>query len=146
MSSHRPPGRPNIPTRPVSRTLGAHYLKKASEHLANAQSALADGEWNTAVLLSVHAGISAGDAVCVSRFGIRCASPTHMDQVRLIRKSFSQDEAAEKAASQLAALIDRKNAVEYEARLCRSDDAERATRQAERVVAWAQRICEARQA
>ncbi len=44
------------------------------------------------------------------------------------------------ACKQLAALIDRKNIVEYEARLCTRDDAEIATKQAERIVNWAREV------
>jgi hypothetical protein len=88
-------------------------------------------------VLSVHAGISAADAVCVGRFGVRSASKTHADQARLLHQLLPDDEAARRASSQLAALIDRKNTVEYEARVCAERDAETATKQAERLVEWA---------
>jgi len=63
-----------------------------------------------------------------------------MDQVRLIRQLFPGDDEAKKASSHLAALLDRKNTVEYEGRLCRVHDAEAAIKHAERLVAWARRI------
>ncbi len=45
-------------------------------------------------------------------------------------------------ATQLEALIDRKNTVEYEARRCRAEDAEVSTKQAQRVVEWARSLAE----
>lgn len=92
------------------------------------------------MLLSVHAAISAGDAACVTCAGVRSVSQTHMDQVRLLRQLFPGDEDAKKASDQLAALLDRKNTVEYQARLCRAQDAQVAVKHAERVVKWARRI------
>jgi hypothetical protein len=63
--------------------------------------------------------------------------PTHADQPRLDRQLLPDDEDAGRAATQLAALIDRKNTVEYEARRHRPEDAEARTKQAQRVMEWA---------
>ena len=127
----------NVAVRRVQPVQGANYLNKAGQHIALALQALAQGRWDSAVLLSVHAGISAADAVCVGTFGLRSASKVHSDQVRLVRQLLPNDESAKRASTQLAALIDRKNTVEYEARTCSQQDAEIATRHAERVVSWA---------
>ena len=75
----------------------------------------------------------------VSHAGLRSNSPTHMDQVRLLRLMFAGS-GAEQAARQLAAILDRKHTVEYEARLCTAGDAETALKHAERILAWAQTI------
>lgn len=126
-----------IAVREVQPVQGTSYLNKAEQHLALALQALAQGRWDSAVLLSVHAGMSAADAVCVGRFGVRSASKTHSDQVKLVRQLLPGDDSARRASAQLAALIDRKNTVEYEARICTQKDAEIATRHAERLVGWA---------
>ncbi len=123
--------------RKVQPVHAVNYLRKAEQHQALALKTLADGRWDSAVLLSVHAAISAGDAVCVGKFGLRSISQTHTDQVKLLRELFPDDGVTLQACKQLAALIDRKNTVEYEARLCTQNDAEVATKQAERVVNWA---------
>jgi HEPN domain-containing protein len=129
-----------IAVREVQLVQGTSYLNKAEQHLALALQALAQGRRDSAVLLSVHTGISAADAVCVGRFGVRSASKTHSDQVKLLRQLLPDDDSAKRASTQLAALIDRKNTVEYEARVCTQQDAETATRHAERVVNWAREV------
>lgn len=126
-----------IPVRDVQSVQGSNYLNKAGQHLASALQAFAQERWEIAVLLSVHAAMSAADAVCVGKFGVRSISRSHSDQIRLIRQLLADDEAAKRASNQLAALIDRKNTVEYEARVCTREDAETATKQAERLVSWA---------
>jgi len=130
----------NIAVRQVRPVQGANYLNKAGQHLALALQALAQGRWDSAVLLSVHAGISAADAVCVGTSGLRSASKVHSDQVKLVRQLLPNDDSAKRASTQLAALIDRKNTVEYEARTCTQQDAVTATRQAERIVGWARAV------
>src|SRR3989337_702112 len=112
----------NIAVRQVRPVQGANYLNKAGQHLALALQALAQGRWDSAVLLSVHAGISAADAVCVGTSGLRSASKVHSDQVKLVRQLLPNDDSAKRASTQLAALIDRKNTVEYEARTCTLQD------------------------
>lgn len=70
--------------------------------------------------------------MCVARAGVRSISQTHTDQVRLIQQLFPDDAETRKVSNQLAALLDRKNTVEYEARLSRREEAEIALKQAER--------------
>ncbi|MGH2376017.1 MAG: HEPN domain-containing protein [bacterium] len=140
MGETRRPRPTTVPTREISPAQAGNYLRKAESHLASAIEALAGERWDTAALLSVHAAISASDAVCVARAGVRSISQTHMDQVRLIQQLFSNDDEAKKVSNQLAALLDRKNTVEYEARLSRREEAEIAVKQAERIVNWARVI------
>jgi len=126
---------PTVPHREVSRSQAQNYLGKAQQHLAGALESI--DRYDTAVLLSVHAAISAADAVAAGLFGIRSVSQNHADQPRLIRQLLPEDGAAERAAEQRAALIDLKNTVEYEARRFKSEEAVVATKRAERVVNWA---------
>ncbi len=139
---HRPRTLGGVPTRRVVRAQGMNYLRKAVQHLTNAHAARVAENWDSAVLLAVHAAISAVDAATVSYGEVRSMSPTHTDQVRLIRVLFHSTEPAERAARQLAAVLDRKHSVEYEARPCAAPDAEAAIKQAERVLAWAQAVCQ----
>ncbi len=140
MANRRRPRLPRVASRKVQPVHAINYLRKAEQHQTLALQALADGRWDSAALLSVHAAISAGDSVCVSKFGLRSVSQTHADQVKLLRELFPDDEPTMQACKQLAALIDRKNVVEYEARLCSRDDAEIAAKQAERIVNWAREV------
>lgn len=64
-----------------------------------------------------------------------------MDQVRFIRQFFAGDLQAQQASEHLAALLDRKNTAEYEARLFQRHDAETALKHAERLVNWARETC-----
>jgi len=108
--------------------------------MTNALAARGAKHWNTAVLLAVHVAITAADAATIAQAGVRSGSATHTDQVRLVRAVFVGDQQAEQAAKQLAAVLDRKHAVEYEARMCTADDADRVVKQAERLLAWAQQV------
>ena len=139
----QPKKRPTVPVRSVQSVQGVNYLRKAQQHLAIALQARANDRWDSAVLLSVHAAIAAADAVCVGKHGLRSMSKAHADQVKLLRQLYPDSEPASRAASQLAALIDRKNTVEYEARLCTEKDAETSTKQAERVIDWAREVLSA---
>lgn len=130
----------SIHTRPVSRAQASNYHRKAVQHWANARRARDAGEYDSAVLLAVHCAIAAGDAACVARAGVRSSSPTHTDQVRLVRALFPDDHEAERAAKELASLLDKKHTVEYEARVCVAKDAETAVTRAERLLAWARRV------
>lgn len=132
--------RPSVAIRAIASPQAANYLRKAEDHLAAAAEAMTVERWSTVVLLAVHAAISAVDAACVASAGIRSISQTHMDQVRLVRQLFMGDDEAKKASDHLAALLDRKNAAEYEARLFQRDDARTAVKHAERLVNWARQI------
>lgn len=140
MSKSRPLKSATVPLRSVNRAQAANYLTKAEQHLAEALEALSAERWDTAVLLAIHAAIAAADAACVASAGVRSASSTHADQPRLLRQLLPDIEEARRAATQLEALIDRKNTVEYEARRCRPDDAQVSAKQAQRVVQWARAL------
>ena len=133
--------RPSVPIRTVASAQATNYLRKAEDHLAAAVEAMTAERWSTVVLLTVHAAISAVDASCVASAGVRSVSQTHTDEVRLIRQLFVGDTEAKKASDHLAALLDRKNTAEYEARLFQRPDAETALKHAERLVNWARQVC-----
>ncbi|MHB8731059.1 MAG: HEPN domain-containing protein [bacterium] len=142
MDNRRLPQSPTVPVRAVNRSQASNYLRKAQQHLAESLEALSAERWDTAVLLAIHAAISAVDAACVASGGVRSVSKTHADQPRLVRQLFPDDDEARRAATQLESLIDRKNSVEYEARRCRAEDAEVSAKQAQRVVEWARSLAE----
>lgn len=116
------------------------YLTKARQHLQAAGESLANGRWDSAALLSVHAGINAADAACIERAEVRAGGRSHADAAKLIRQLFTGDEAAANASDQLAWLVDRKHTIEYEARRAAAADAEAAYTRAERVLRWAEAV------
>ncbi len=88
MANRRRPRLPRVASRKVQPVHAINYLRKAEQHQTLALQALADGRWDSAVLISVHAAISAGDSVCVSKFGLRSVSQTHADQAKLLQELF----------------------------------------------------------
>ena len=140
MNKSRQPKAATIPVRSVSRAQASNYLRKAEQHLAESLEALSAERWDTAVLLAIHAAIAGMDAACVATAGVRSASQAHSDQPRLVRQLLPDNEHVQRATTQLEALIDRKNTVEYEARRCRPEDAQVSTRPAQRVVEWVRSV------
>jgi hypothetical protein len=106
----------------------------------DAERALADGHPDSALLLSVHCAISAGDAVTVSLAQIRSADPDHSRAVMLLRQLGGGSPEIDEKARQFAGLIAMKNQVEYESRRTRPEEAADGVRRAKRLVDWASTI------
>ncbi len=138
MGSRRPTRPASVAHKQVDPVLARNYLEKAEQHLGLARQALTRERWDSAVLLAIHAAINAADAVCVKRAGMRSTGEPHAEAIRLLTQLFPKDEAARKAGSQLSALIDKKNTVEYDARRCTLGEATTAVDRADRLVRWAQ--------
>ena len=110
---------------------------KAREFLEAADQALAESRFDAAVLNAVHAGISAGDAVCVALAGLRSADPDHQRGVDLLGEVASASPEVAAKARQLRQLLQRKDIVEYESRRATSAEAREAVKRAQRLVEWA---------
>ena len=82
--------RRNVPresrTRRVTPAQARSYLGKAEEFLVAARQSLDAGYTLAATSLAVHAGISAGDAICGARTGRRAAGATTRREPRCSRK------------------------------------------------------------
>jgi hypothetical protein len=98
-------------TRSVSRAQVRGYAAKAEEYLEAAEASLADGRHIAATSLAVHAGISAGDAICGARTGRRSADQDHARSVALLGEAGPDGKAA---ARQLGRLLPLKTRAEYE--------------------------------
>lgn len=116
------------------------YVAKAAEFSAAAGEALARGQRDAALLLSVHAGISAADSVAIALAGLRSADPDHQRAVDLIEQVARGSDELRQKASQLRALIQKKNLVEYESRRASASEARDGTQRAARLVTWAETI------
>lgn len=119
--------------KPKART----YLGKADEFLAAAKLTLAAQQNDAALLLAIHAGISACDAVTVALGAVRSTDPEHLKAVDLLETVARQSQEVHERANQLRSLLKLKNLVEYEDRRVSAKEADTGTKRAERLANWA---------
>jgi hypothetical protein len=92
------------------------------------------------MLNSIHAGISAVDAVTVALAGRRSTDPDHQRAADLLGDVGRSSESITERVKQLRALLGKKNRVEYESRRATAKEAADAVARAERLVQWAEEI------
>lgn len=125
-----------LQTQKVDRSSSSNYLKKALEcHRAAAQS-FARGDWNAAAICMVHSCISACDALCAHALGLRHTGERHSDSVSLLQSVKPNDERYKANAVRLRRVIEIKNMAEYEERLVFRKEAEKATKDGGRFLAF----------
>lgn len=124
----------------VARREGKAYLRKAREFLDLAELALERQRYDAAMLTSIHAGISAADALTSALAGIRSADPNHQKAADLVEevvgKSFSSQ------LRSLRLLIGKKNIVEYQPGPATAKEAQDTLKRATRFVAWVEQQVE----
>ena len=121
----------------VDRAKARIYLGKAAEFLAAAKAAHAAQQSDAALLLAIHAGISACDAVTVALGAVRSTDPDHLKAVDLLETAARRSQEVRERANQLRSLLKLKNLVEYEDRRVSAKEADAGTKRAERLVSWA---------
>lgn len=121
----------------VDRPKAHTYLGKANEFVVAAEAALAAQQNDAALLLAIHAGISACDAVTVAIGGVRSTDPDHLRAADLLETVARQAEEVHERSNHLRALLKLKNLVEYEDRRVSQSEARTGTARAERLVRWA---------
>ncbi|MDI6642923.1 MAG: HEPN domain-containing protein [Candidatus Hodarchaeaceae archaeon] len=119
-------------TRNVDRSKYRNYLLKSEEFLVTAGEALERARYNASVLNSVHAIISAADALSVFVKGFRYAGTRHEEAVELFSGIFPGDRGHEKNVSRFGTILSIKNKAEYLEVLLSSKDAADALRDATR--------------
>lgn len=124
-----------IPSKKQNKSDFKNYIIKAEEFLLSAQNALFEEKWNAVGLNSVHAVISANDALCIFYKGQRCTSQKHSDAVKFLT-FLSEEHEFKQKAKHLSWLILRKNLVEYESRLFFQKEAIQSAKHAERFIEW----------
>ena len=124
-------------THRVPRARARAYLGKANEFLAAAKATRDAGQSDAALLLAVHAGICASDAVAIALAGVRSADPDHLRAADLLEKVASQSDEVRGRASQLRGLVKLKNLVEYEDRRVSPTQADDGAKRAQRLADWA---------
>lgn len=113
-----------------------NYLVKAGQFTETARDALGKKNWNAVGLNAVHAAISANDALTVFYKNARSASDKHSDAVDLFLEVLPKEEKKRELAAHLSWLINRKNLIEYEARLFYEKEAVESLKHTERFVNW----------
>lgn len=119
--------------KPKART----YLGKAEEFLAAARAALGAQQCDAGLLLAIHAGISACDAVTVALGAVRSTDPDHLKAADLLETVARQSQEVHDRANQLRSLLKLKNLVEYEDRRVSAKEADTGSKRAERLATWA---------
>jgi HEPN domain-containing protein len=119
-----------------------HYAAKAREFLEEARAAAGAGRHDAALLIAVHAAIAAVDAVTAAIGGRRSTDPDHRRAADLLLEVAGPSEEVRARARQLAALLGKKNLVEYESRRATAREASEAVDRAARIVEWSATMVE----
>ena len=114
-----------------------NYWLKARQFLETAQDSYLKENWNAVGLNTVHAAISANDALTVYYRKVRSTSEKHSDSVSLLLETFKHNPEVKRNSRHLLWLVGRKNLVEYESRLFYKREAEEALQHADRFLFWA---------
>jgi len=123
-------------TRSIDRSKYRNYLLKAEEFLDTAKDAFERTRYNASVLNSVHAIISAADALLVFVKGFRYAGARHEEAVELFSGIFTGAPEHEKNVSRFGTILSIKNKAEYLEVLLSSEDATDALRDAVRFLSY----------
>lgn len=110
----------------VERHKAVDYLKRAQECFNACQLSLEKGEWNACVINAIHCAISAADAFCIHKKGVRHAGDRHAEAIQLLLSINPQDEELKRVANKLSRLLDIKTDSEYGERLSTAKDAKEA--------------------
>jgi HEPN domain-containing protein len=110
------------------------YLEKSLEFAETARAALDDERLNSAGLESVHAVISACDALTIFHLGVRSRGKDPSEVLELLRRI--QLEGLDKTREQVLGVLAIKNSVEYGGEGLSVGAASRAVARAVRIVEW----------
>jgi len=120
-----------VKTKAVSRDSAGTFLQKAQQFLNAARMSFDAGDFNASAANSVHACISACDAICAKHLGLRAAGERHLDAANLIKTIKPEQEFTENAG-RFSRVIAIKSLAEYEDRLVFKKDSESALKNAEK--------------
>lgn len=123
-------------TRGVERFRAKDYLKRADECGNAMDRAFENGEWNACVINAIHCAISAADAFCIFKKGLRNASERHQDAIALFLGIDPGSEEIKRNMNHLSRLLDIKTNAEYGEKLSSQNDAVNAKKHAERFLGF----------
>jgi HEPN domain-containing protein len=127
---------PGFKTQDVPKSSYVNYIKKSIECFRAAEESLSRGDWNAAAICAVHSCIAACDGYCVYYLGRRHQGSNHNDAVLLLAAIKPTDEQLKRSAKRLRSDLGIKNIAEYEERLVRRGEAEKALKDTERFLAF----------
>ncbi len=124
----------------MARNEASLYLAKAKQLVEEANLALDGARYDAAMLNSIHAGISAAEAVTVALAGRRSTDPDHQRVADLLGEVGRSSGSIGERVKQLRALLGKKNRVDYESRRASTAEAKDAVARADRLVKWGEEI------
>jgi len=124
-----------IPVASTDKSQYVNFWSKAVDFRDAMRQSMASGKWNAAALNSIHAAISANDALLVFLHGVRSVSPKHDDAAKLLKSLVRHTEASTNA-SRLRRLLTAKNIIEYEGTICTAAKARDLAKHVERFMDW----------
>jgi uncharacterized protein (UPF0332 family) len=128
-------------TRPTKLGAEKSFFMKAEDFLEGAREQVNDHS-NTAATLTIHAVISACDAICAKFLQRRHAGSDHMQAVEMLNElPIDKDELRPKVR-QASRVMSKKNIAEYEDRIIEKSEALQMIRDAERFIDWVRKKIE----
>lgn len=122
----------------VERSAYRSHLQKAEECAGMMEVALGQERYNAAVILAVHCGISAADALTLFSFGLRHSGESHREVLDVLRRVEHPD--IRRRMEQLGALLSLKSDAEYREVLMSASSAATAVKQAGRFLEWVRSV------
>jgi hypothetical protein len=126
-----------IATIGVERVHAETYFRKARQLCEAGVVELDNERYDVTLILSIHAGICASDAVCIG-LGTRKNKESHARAADLLEEVGSHGAEFVDAGKRLRALLASKDAIEYENKRASRKDAELGIRRCEQLVSWAE--------
>jgi len=127
---------PRLWTQDTAKSSYINFIKKSIECFRASAESLSRNDWNAAAICAVHSCIAACDGYCVYFLGKRHRGSNHNDVVLLFAAIKPDDEQLKINANRLRNVLGIKNMAEYEERLIRREEAEKAFKDAERFLAF----------
>ena len=127
-----------IATVGVERAHALTYFRKAGQLCEAAAAELGTERCDATLILSIHAGISAADAVCIG-LGTRKNKDAHERAADLLEEVGAHTGEFKENANRLRTLLAAKNAIEYENKRATRKDAEVGIRRCEALMSWAEK-------
>lgn len=125
-----------ISTKPARIGSDKIYLTKARDFLKSAIMEAEKENWNSTAVHSIHAVISACDAICTKFLQLRHGGADHLQAVELLASLPFERSEIELKLKQARRIISLKNAAEYEDRLIKQTEAQEMLKDARRLVEW----------
>lgn len=119
-------------TRNVDKHKYKNYLDKAEQYETAMDALFEQSKFDACMGNAIHCAISAADALCVFKKGLRHAGERHEDAISLFLSIDTNDKNLRLQGNRLSRLLNIKTSVEYGERLFSRKDANSATKSTKR--------------